>query len=359
MKRLLLISNIPASYRVDLYNLLATTDQIDCYFLFISEKDTSHKKIIWGSNDNHFYKKSVFIGNKISFYKFLLIAKHILLIRPQNIVIGGIPAYYLVVFLMKLFLNFKIFCWWAGNKFTEPKNKLKFLYRIISAKSISGCFFYSDYSKDYFLKNIKNLKPTQFKVIGNNTRVPQIYSKNKDATKKNFIFRITTIGFQEKRKNTILLLKSLTKLCLNNIFIEVIGDGVELMKLKKFALEHNLTNVSFLGKIAPDEVLRQISISSLLIHTSLSDSWPQVINEAAINRIPYLISTRSGVSNAYTKKFFEIVCFNPENENDLAKKIQHLIDNPDLLNYLGDYAQKDAMANNGKKVFMNFIEFFR
>ena len=57
MKKVLLITNIPSSYRVDFYNLLATTDKIDCHFLFVPGKDTSHKKIIWGKNDNHFYKK--------------------------------------------------------------------------------------------------------------------------------------------------------------------------------------------------------------------------------------------------------------------------------------------------------------
>jgi glycosyltransferase involved in cell wall biosynthesis len=360
MNKVLLITNIPSSYRVDFYNLLATTDKIDCHFLFVQGKDTSHKKIIWGNNDNNFYKKSVFVDSKNIIYKYALIAKQIIRTKPQNIVIGGFPSYYPIVFFLKQFLNYNIYCWWAGNEFTEPKNRFKLLYRIICAKSLTGCFFYSDYSKDYFLKYIKNFNPVHYKTVNNNTRIFHIKSHtdviNKEFSKNDSIFKIITIGFQEKRKNTILLLKSLTHVIYNNILVEVIGDGVELIKLKKYAKEHSLTNVIFAGKLSPGEVLQKISKSNLLIHTSFSDSWPQVINEAAINGIPYLISTKSGVSNTYTKQFSELVTFNPYNEFELAKKIQYLIDNPSLLVELGQYAQKDAFENDGKKVFTDFVE---
>lgn len=360
MKKVVLITNIPSSYRVDFYNLLATTDKIDFHFIFIPEKNINHKSIIWGKKENKFYNKSQFIekNNKLAIY--ISLAKLLYHIKPKKIVIGGFPNYFFVILLLKLVLKFDIFCWWGGHKYSEPNTFSKRNYRKISSFFIKGCFFYSEHAASYFLKNIKNLNSSNYRIVGNNTRINSltiIKSNVQDITNEKSIFNIITIGFQNN-KNTILLLKSLKIIQSKNVdvLLKIVGDGPEIERLKKYSLDNNIENLYFIGNVPPEDVYRYLSTSDLLVHPSYHDRWPQVINEAAACGIPYLVSSKAGVINAYTKKYNKFVIFNPQDENELALKIQNLIDKPAFKNDLGYYAQKDALENDGRKAFSYFIE---
>jgi len=175
---------------------------------------------------------------------------------------------------------------------------------------------------------------------------------------RNKDFTLISVGFQEKRKNTILLLKALSLLEERRINVRtiIVGDGPEMAPLKKYTQNKNLKTVYFLGNLAQHETFLHLKTSSLFIHCSYSDSWPQVYNEAAYCSLPILISDRAGVNNEYTNKYNDLVLFDPFNEEDLARKIEFLIGHREVLEELGRFSYEDIVKNDGQKVMASFME---
>ena len=366
MNKVLIVTNIPAAYRVDFFNLLAADEEIDFNFLFIPEKNSSHKEIIWGDNSNPFFGKSFFIKNGPGIKFLRSLTKQISKCKPNKVVVGGIPHYFPVIVFISFFLRYKIYCWWAGHAYTEKRNILKRYFRTLFSIFIDGYFFYSEYAYKYFFNHIRPIKK-QYKIVGNNTRLAAIEMErflpsNYEQKLDHNCFSLISIGFQEKRKNTILLLEAISILNSNNnwkINTIIIGDGPELQKLKLWKRKNNLSCVNFIGNLSPENVLKRLINSSLLIHPSYSDSWPQVYNEAAFCSIPILISSRAGVINEYTKKYKNLVLFDPFSPDELAQKIAVLLSNENIRNELGTFAHREAIDNDGRKVLVDFKELLK
>lgn len=362
MSRVIIITNIPASYRVDFYNLLSNNENIDFHFIFIPEKKDVHKKILWGAENNPFFSKSIFINKKRAISTIISLAKSIKKIKPDRIIIGGIPIYFVAVIVMKLLLRYEIYCWWGGIKNTEIKKTFKSIYRRLTSKYLDGYFFYSYYAFIYFNDEVRKVQ-RKFKIIGNNTRLSELELMRMDLMKSKIPYsnscnKIITVGFQKSEKNTMLLLKALSILRENGFKIDVtiIGDGPELSNLVNFANSHNLSDIHFLGSIPFQDVFLFLLRSSLFVHCSYLDRWPQVYNEAAYCGLPILISNRAGVDNDYTQKYKDLVLFDPFSVDELADRIKHLLLNPNLCKELGSFANNDILENDGRKVMADFIE---
>tara|TARA_B110000902_G_scaffold247141_1_gene302912 strand:+ start:1438 stop:2520 length:1083 start_codon:yes stop_codon:yes gene_type:complete len=355
MNKTLIVTNIPSSYRVDLFNALSVESKMDFHFLFIPDKSVSHKDMIWGNKNNSFFKKTTILD-----YNFFKIASFLKKNKFDSIIVGGIPMYFFLLVVFKIMYNTRLYCWWAGTNFTERSSFLKKHYRTFFSYFIDGYFFYSKLSYNYFDSFIRKLK-NNYKIIGNNTRFAKIEA---DKIKKiEFIknstsqFQIINVGFQEERKNTIILLKAVQLLQDKGYDINtlVIGDGPELSKLKGYALNNNLINTSFLGNLNYEAVYKNLLESDLLIHPSKSDSWPQVFNEAAFCRNAIFVSEKSGVFNSYTQKYENKVLFESDNFQELSFKIENLINNKLLLTELKNATFENAKVNDGEKVIIDML----
>lgn len=365
MSKVLLISNIPATYRVDLYNKLTNSEQLNVKFIFISPSNIDHKKLIWGENHNIFYRKSDFIESGSLIKTWIALLFKIIHQWPNRIVVGGIPAYFPILVLLKPFIHYSVFCWWGGTIYTEPDNWFKTTYRKIMAKFINGYFFYSKESFDYFNNIIRTVK-CSFKIVGNNTRIGlalrgDLIDPSFKLKKEKDVNYIITIGFQGRHKNTIVLLKALTLLSeeLLRPATIIIGDGPEIPNIKEFIKLHKLQNVRLLGNVKPDIVLQVLKDCTIFVHPSIADRWPQVFNEASLLGIPILISTRSGVSNEYTERYIENVLFDPFNPVELARKIEPLLRDEKLRSELGSYAKEIANTRDGNSVIHDFTDLLK
>lgn len=365
MIKVLLISNIPATYRVDFYNKLIDSEKLNVSFIFIPSSIIDHKKLIWGESHNNFYRKSDFIefGSLIKTWSVLLFK--IIQQRPNRIVVGGIPAYFPILVLLKPFMHYSVFCWWGGTIYTEPDNWFKTTYRKILARFINGYFFYSKESYDYFNNIIRKVKGS-FKIVGNNTRIgltlrSDFIDPRLKIEKEKDVNYIITIGFQGRHKNTIGLLKALKLLSEEHLRVEtiIIGDGPEIPNISEFIKIHELQNVHLLGNVKPESVLELLKHCTIFVHPSIADRWPQVFNEASLLGIPILISTRSGVSNEYTERYIENVIFDPFNPVELARKIESLLKDEKLRSELGSYAKEIANTRDGNSVINDFNDLLK
>jgi len=360
--KLYLITNLPASYRVDLFNLLQQEFGNDIKICFISEPGIDFKKSIGVFEDELFIKQSIFYdGSRIlSYLKFFL---DLVRDKPDIIINAGMSPRTLFLLIYRTFFDKKIFIWWGGTFLVSKKiGYLKLIYRRLIASLVDGALFYSKLAKEYFeqltRKKILNV------ILGNNTRNTLKYHKkilelqsnnNQDTTK------LLTVGFLSKRKNIISCLKALMHIkgISSEFELLIAGDGPERSFLETFCKENGLKNVSFLGFISPDEMLKVYASADIYIHPSMKDQWPQTYNEAAAAGLPILISDNSGVYNEYIEEYKHIALFNPDDFVTLADRITLLIRNQSLRKEMGAKALACALKHDAQyacKQIMKLID---
>jgi glycosyltransferase involved in cell wall biosynthesis len=340
---------MPASYRVDLYNKLTYELGKDIRFFFVTEKAIKHKKNIGVFKNHPFIDQSLFYNQSNSFLRLVRLIRDLMVFRPTVLINVGMSPRAIILCIISKILNKKILIWWGGTILSEKKvSHFKKLYRKIVIFLSDGAIFYSKLSFNYFKSLTKREFP--FVVIGNNTRDTQKY-RNKiiqykqKQPRKNEI-NLITVGFQEKRKNTITLLKALKTIKSISLKLLVIGDGEELPHLKSYCQKNNLKNVIFLGSIPINEIPKLYACSDIFIHPSLRDLWPQTYNEAAAAGLPVLISNKSGVLNSYIEKFKDIALFDPNDYEQLAERIEILINGRELRKKMGETALKEALSSD-------------
>ena len=120
---------------------------------------------------------------------------------------------------------------------------------------------------------------------------------------------LLTIGTLSKRKNQILVLKSLSKLpesIKKQIAYILVGDGPERKTLENFVQKNGLKNmVIFKGKVFGQDLVDTYWASDYFILTSTSEALPLVFLEAMAAGLPILtIESLEGVDDIFTERAF-------------------------------------------------------
>lgn len=355
-KKIVIITNYPVGYRDGLFStLLKLFGKENIWFYFIAEKNNVRKKISIKKTESLFMENSkIFNYNEV-----IKAVKELIKFKPAKIIVGALPKYTILLAIASVLFGFEIYTWWGGNEMSEKnRSKIVVIYRKLISKFIAGGIFYSNFAQQQFTNNIKLL--TKKIIIGNNTRDAQLFLKNYQQYIKPSevnIFHICTIGFQEKRKNTITLLKAISKLKIKDkICIDVIGDGPVLKNLKIFAEKENL-KANFYGFLKPMESYKILINTDLFVHCATMDQWPQVYNEALCFGKPILISNTSGVDDFYVKNNAQRVLFHPLSANELSNKILQIFNSSELQDHLRKEAKVVSKTDGivAAKSLYNFL----
>ena len=186
--------------------------------------------------------------------------------------------------------------------------------------------------KDYKIKLLKKC----YKVIANSSYAANYISEKTgiDVTVVNNGIVFSAIQCSEHEefniiiparinriKNQMIVLKALTLLNINQARVKFAGAVDDIQygeELKKFVSDYNLKdNVEFLGFV--DNMQKLYREADLVILPSFEEGTPNVLLEAYMYGIVPLVSNIA--MNASCCLFDELL-FNPNDENDLAKKIE-------------------------------------
>ncbi|VAW74820.1 hypothetical protein MNBD_GAMMA15-1142 [hydrothermal vent metagenome] len=360
-----LVINMPATYRIDLFNVLCKELGHDIKFCFIREPAIEYKKGIGVYEDETFINTSSFYNQKHSLIRSVRFFIDLLMDRPEVIVNGGMPPRTLFLCAYTKIFRKKLVIWWAGTEYSEADiSPLKTLYRKIIVNCVDGVIFYSKYALEYYQQLQMNSFP--YVILGNNTRDSSEYRrlvKSRAENRTDSEIRFLTVGFQTKRKNTIALLHALSSLgsAAKNIRLLIAGDGPELTGLKTFAKEKQLSNVQFLGNVNPEDMIDVYANSDVFIHPSLMDQWPQTYNEASAAGLPILISNRSGVFDKYIEEFGSSALFVPTDYASISASMIKLANDRELRLSMGAKALENALkydANYAGETYLRFIHEF-
>lgn len=325
MNKVLVISNIAASYRIDIYKRFI--EEYDCYFLFFNDKTSKHKRII-NISDTKISSRTIGNFPNTMFSVFKVLSSNVY--KFDIIINAGLNYSSFCCVLFKPFFRYKLLNWWGGTISSETKiSYLKFLFRNLNWKFYDGAICYSDLSLKY-LESLKK-ENKKFTVIGNNT-----YDPVSKCLKKTKTYDFINVAFQDKRKNTIIILKAyklLKEKISKNISLIIVGNGPEINNLIKYSIEHSL-DVTFTKNISTDLVDKYYKSSKIFIHNATIDQWPQTYNEALKNRLPAIVSCASGISDYYINKNKSVVSYETNDYKTLSKIMGNLLENDNLYSSL-------------------------
>jgi len=276
-----------------------------CFF----NKRYSSKKII---------KLAVKINNK---YKFDLVHGHEVYIGDEAVRVGetlNIPT----IFTLHGLYLYHLKCF--GQKVIDlAMNNLKRFNQLISVSKTAA--------NSYL---INGLDRADIEIIPNGT-IPQHGSKPSDEILSftNNKTVLLTIGFfvPEKRINqSIEALSNLKLSGYRDIVLLIVGTGKLESKLKSLVKKLNLTDsVLFTGQISPEQMSSIYSVTNILVHPSIVDSFSMVCLEAMSYGIPIICTKNIGLVE-YIHPGHDSIVIEPDSQTQLQNAIKKLIENPNL-----------------------------
>jgi|LSQX01.3.fsa_nt_gb glycosyltransferase involved in cell wall biosynthesis len=274
---LIIITNLPAFYKINLFNRVAQS--LSVLVIFTHDSSTQRNEDFYhGTRNFH----SVSISNMSGFKKSLFLTK--LLFKNPNcrLLLGGWDyfLYWIAAFLSKKKHNELI----IESSYIESKTSgLKGFTKRLFLKRITKAYA-SGTSQIKLLHNL-NFKGEIIKTkgVGIFNIVPQPAFSTRNCV-SDFIY----VGRLSPEKNLKFLIQTFNTL--PNLRLNIIGFGPEEYVLKSIAK----SNVNFYGAIVNSELHKFYQQNDVFILPSLSETWGMVVEEALNNGLPIIVSDKVG-----------------------------------------------------------------
>ncbi|ORD95164.1 GPI_anchor biosynthesis pro [Enterospora canceri] len=147
---------------------------------------------------------------------------------------------------------------------------------------ISGVICVSEATKQNIQTRFKCIKSDKLSVIPNGVDTNVFYKNEKYSCKEGERTRVCFMGRLEYRKGVNILIEALPEICKNkNLQVEIVGDGHMRDDLLCAIDQHDLHNqVTMHGCLNQSEMAEMMRNSSILLNTSLTESFCMVVVEA-------------------------------------------------------------------------------
>lgn len=293
-----LVTNVPAVYRIDLYKLLSSSGW-EIFFYARRSKELSYCA---DQQELPFAFKDV---NLISLF-FRLLWR-----RPEVVICINASPYTLVCVLYARLLRKRFVLWWAGTALSEKKvGFLKNQFRRLIFNLTDGFVAYSEFAASYLVN--MGVEDEKITVLGNMTFDPVAYRALVDKARSERRLSPPTllaVANLVKRKNYVFLLQVFAVLRerFQNLELIIAGDGPERGQLEEMIHELGLDGVKLLGHVPHDQMPHLYARADVFVHPATMDQWPQCVNEAMSAGVPVVISKYSGVTQVLLvpgKQFF-------------------------------------------------------
>lgn len=170
---------------------------------------------------------------------------------------------------------------------------------------------------------------------------------------------IVTVGRLERQKRVDLLIDAFY--ALNKKFgdykLLIYGDGKEKAKLNKQIKKLHLENKVILKgrvKSIPDE----INNATLFVLASDYEGMPNALLEAMALSLPVISTNSTEVISSIIDNHVNGIIVNKNDKSDLVKKIEFVLDNPNIAKKLGIEAGKVKTKYNKNKIIKKWHETF-
>ncbi len=315
-------------------------------------------------NGNEFYKlddqiriyktdferdKSLF--NNLLFYPRLLwyIRSKIKLIQPNRVLVYG-DMFSPITLMALLGTNYKVFIsdrTIPNYKFNWP---IRFLKKWLYPKSAG---FIAQTTRSAEFKKLQFGEKLNIRVIPN--ALPKLnYQLNDMLIKEKFILYVGRFAWE---KDPEILIRSF-KLIYEDFpdwKLIMAGDGPIFSKMKKLAEELGLEEkIEFLGKVKTIEKL--YASASIYVLPSVVEGFPNSLIEAMAFGLPSICFSDIPWEDIISENKNGLVV-NKRTPEALAETIRELLENPILINELGQQAKIDVLKYSGSNISKEILKF--
>jgi len=134
----------------------------------------------------------------------------------------------------------------------------------------------------------------------------------------------------------------------------IVGDGPQRPELENFVTTHNLENrVKWVGYVKYEKVGAYFDKADVFIFPTLEDVWGLVAVEAMMFGKPILCSQWAGAKEIVADGENGYI-FDPHKPEKLAELMKNFIDNPELINNMGEKS-KQIMDNHTPEAVSNTL----
>ena len=277
MYHIIYITNLPAFYKVNLFNRIASNRNLLVIF--------THQSSLQRNDDFYLGAREfdyITISSKTFPEKLFFILKLLLQTKYQNLIIGGWD---------------QVILWIAA--FISPKRKNALIIESSIHESITngskGFFkriFLSRISKAFVSgkSNSDLVKALGFKDEIIITKGVGIFNIKKQPvfSPKEIVRNFIYVGRLSKEKNLTFLIETFNQL--PELNLNIVGFGPEEAFLKSKAKD----NIYFLGAIPNLELYKIYQANDVFVLPSISEPWGLVVEEALNNGLPVIVSDHVG-----------------------------------------------------------------
>ena len=256
--------------------------------------------------------------------------------------------------LLVLDIRDAVWTYFSKGFFNDSLKKiLEYLFILASKKA--NILSVTNKPEALIVKNIQNIEPI---IVPNGISNKKLIELSKVAIKPSVHVKninMTYIGNVGIAQELDILL-SFSKKDIDNVSINIVGDGARLKHLKKRVDIENIKNINFLGAVPPENVLKFMENADILfaqIGSDFSSAVPTKIFEYIASGRRILLGLPDGPAKDIFKDFYGVEIFNTGNLNSLElaynKLIKTELDNAEItfnLNHLKlNYVREKSMHN--------------
>ena len=357
--KILIVFNHIAPYKVRLFNEIAKYH--DLTVLFERDKSSDREKEFY--SENKFGFKSIFLhGLKFGTENTLSngVTKHLKKNQYDLIIMNGyskVPELLAIKYLKKHQIPYGLYIN-GGIVHEESKFKKNF-----KTKYISGASFYmspdeksNDYLVYYGAEREKIYNYPYATIYQNQILTKKLSENEKESLKEKLGVPYKKIyvscGQLIERKNYMALLKIWCDMPKDSHLL-IFGTGKQKEELLKFASEHNLDNVHFLGFKNTHDLFEYYHVAEAFLFPSKEDFYGHVINEALSQGLPIVINNTVNSGLHLIKNEFNGFVVPDFNEQEVLKAIEY-IEKHDMFNNCINTAKEntyEVMVKNHLEIF--------
>jgi glycosyltransferase involved in cell wall biosynthesis len=331
--RLTLLTEIPAPYRIPLFNALA--ERVDLTVLFLRESNPERPYRLHGEEFR--FRWRVLPGRDATVAGRWLVlnrrvASTLRRAQPEALVVGGWnqPAFWTALAWARL-RRVPAVLWVESTGRDERSGRLERAKRV--ALQRAAAFVVPGQASRSYLEALGI--PSERISVAPNAVDPTIFHAPASGPSRERPV-VLAVGRLSPEKGIDVLLRAVEGLDLD---VVVAGVGPEEQRLRAAAGE----NVRFLGQVERNDLPSLYANADILAMPSRSDPWGMVLNEAALSGLPLVSTTAAGAAHELIEDGANGYVVSPGDTDALHNALSKLVDDDGLRHAMGARSRELAL----------------
>ena len=302
----------------------------------------------------------------LNFYYLIKLFKLLYSINPKKLsLVSAKPA--VLGGLCSLFLRFEsLFVSITGMGYVFISNTIKAriirkiilsLYKLIFKQENIKVIFQNTDDRDEFVQQgvIDNAKSVVIKGNGIDTN---LFLRKSYPKKITFLFASRLLIDKGVRE----FIYCCEKVNSENVQFKIAGDidpiNPNSLSEEQFSTIKESNNIEYLGKVEHKKMPELFNSATIFVLPSYREGLPQVALEAASCGMPLILSDVTGCRDCVINHQSGFLIRKGDSE-DLLKKIKHFIENPELIERMGNQSRKFIVENFSKElIYKQFFDLY-